>query len=376
MYIAPGTTIPSGMLFDCIITAAPTPSTQAADATCSGRAAVPSGAWTGPFLSISMSSCPALSQDSAYWVGTTQNQTTFQQGLWSCSTSTSQGQCSTSPSAPPLLGSGTYGYYYLHGTFGTYTGMGASLSSGGPSQITQYLTVSANPVTSSSLPLAVTAAPPTLSSAYLAASESSLVVGATVQMSAHCVYVNPAATTDCTVPDIYGNGATNWGPSNPAVALVSSSGFVTAVGAGSVSINAMINGTLPATAFALTVNAAAVTLTGISLATTNGVTGLPVGGTNALIATCLYSDGSSTLCNSVDSHGNQAGSFTSTNPAHATVNATTGLVTGVASGATTFTAIAGGFTSPAIPLTVVAPTTSQYTITITGPVKFSGNFSF
>jgi uncharacterized protein YjdB len=101
-----------------------------------------------------------------------------------------------------------------------------------------------------------------------------------------------------------------------------------------------------------------------------------VGHTNQLIATCLYSDGSTTNCTTTDTHGNVAGSYASSNSAHATVGASTGLVTGVAAGATNLTATAGGHTSSALPLTVLAVPTGIYTITITGPVTFSGTVSF
>jgi hypothetical protein len=101
-----------------------------------------------------------------------------------------------------------------------------------------------------------------------------------------------------------------------------------------------------------------------------------VGSTNQLTATCTYSDGSSDICTTTDVHGNVATTWTSTTPGHASVNATSGLATGVAPGATTFTAVAGGFTSPAIPLTVMAIPSGVYTITITGPVTITGTVRF
>jgi hypothetical protein len=114
----------------------------------------------------------------------------------------------------------------------------------------------------------------------------------------------------------------------------------------------------------------------LSLATTGGVTGLFIGSTNQLIATCVYSDGSTTNCTTTDSHGNIASAYTSSSTSHATVNATTGLVSAVAAGTTNLAASAGGFTSPNLPLTVLAVPTGVYTITISGPVKFSGTVKF
>jgi hypothetical protein len=52
------------------------------------------------------------------------------------------------------------------------------------------------------------------------------------------------------------------------------------------------------------------------------------------------------------------------------------LVTGVAPGATTFTAVAGSFTSNALPLNVFPVLSGVYTITVSGPVKFSGTVQF
>jgi hypothetical protein len=119
-----------------------------------------------------------------------------------------------------------------------------------------------------------------------------------------------------------------------------------------------------------------VSLTGLSLATTGGVTGVFVGFTNQLVATCTYSDGSTTNCSTTDSHGNVAGNYTSSNTSLATVGAGTGLVTGVAGGTTNLTAQAGGFTSSPLPLSVIAVPSGTYTITITGPVTLSGTVHF
>jgi hypothetical protein len=129
-------------------------------------------------------------------------------------------------------------------------------------------------------------------------------------------------------------------------------------------------------AFGLTISSPAVTITGLYLATTGGVTGLFVGSTTNLIATCTYSDGSNTNCTTTDSRGNVASAYTSSNTGHATVNATTGLVTGVAAGATNLTAHAGSFTSLTLGLTVVSAPSGVYSITIIGPVQFSGTVKF
>jgi len=226
----------------------------------------------------------------------------------------------------------------------------------------------------------VTAAPPSLVSAYITGT-SSLVVPNTAQLAAKCHYTS-GADQDCTVADIYGDAVTTWTSSDPAQATVnnvgaSNPGLVTAVAAGTPSITAKIGPSgITSTAFPITVTAAAVTLTGVSLSTAGGVTGLFVGSTNQLKATCTYSDGSSDDCTTTDAHGTLAHSWTSTNTAHATVNATTGLTTGVAAGTTTYTAVAGSFTSSALPLTILAVPSGTYIINLTGPIAFSGRVTF
>ncbi len=151
-------------------------------------------------------------------------------------------------------------------------------------------------------------------------------------------------------------------------------GLATALAAGSSNLQAYV-GSVASSLWGVTVTAPAVTLAGVSLATANGVTGLFVGSTNSLVAS-LYSDGTTTQCNSTDSHGNVAGGYVSSTPGHATVNAVSGLVTGVAPGSTTLQVSAGGFSSAAIPLTVLAVPSGTYTITIHGPVTFSGKVQF
>jgi uncharacterized protein YjdB len=169
---------------------------------------------------------------------------------------------------------------------------------------------------------------------------------------------------------------TSWASSDVTRATVNSSGLVTAVAAGTLGITAIINGGPSSASYSITVTNPAVALTGVSLSTTGGVTGLFVGSTNQLKATCTYSDGSSDDCTATDAHGNTAGNYTSSSSAHATVGASTGLVTGIAAGTTNLSATAGSFRSPNLPLTVLAVPTGIYTITINGPVKFSGRVHF
>jgi hypothetical protein len=228
-------------------------------------------------------------------------------------------------------------------------------------------------------PLSVTVAPPTLQGAYLGTpgSANTMTVGGTLQFSAFCVYATQ--TTNCSVADIYGNAVTTWTSTDTTKATVGAvgsphPGLATAVGAGSVNIQAVI-GSKYSSPWTVTISAPSVSLASVSLAATGGVTSVNVGGTNQLEATCTYSDGSTTVCNTADAHGNSATGWTSSNPSLATVSSS-GLVSGVATGMPSFTATAGGHTSAALPLTVNLIPPGNYTITITGPVTITGTVHF
>jgi len=181
--------------------------------------------------------------------------------------------------------------------------------------------------------------PVSLLNAYLTTpgGASTMTVGGTLQYSAVCVY-SDGSTTTCNNPDVHGNQATSWSSTVPGTAVVSANGLATATGTGSTNLQATITGGIMSSPSTATVNAAAVALTSVSLSTTGGVGSIVVGGTNQLIATCHYSDGSTTSCATLDSHGNAVTSWVSSAPSVAIINSG-GLVTGVAVGGTTFTAV-------------------------------------
>jgi hypothetical protein len=96
-----------------------------------------------------------------------------------------------------------------------------------------------------------------------------------------------------------------------------------------------------------------VTLSSVSIAPTAGIGTLSLGSAVQMIVTCHYSDGSTTGCNTTDSHGNSVGSWASSN-GNVTVSAT-GLATATALGSSVITAVVSGFTtSPGATLTVNA----------------------
>jgi Chitobiase/beta-hexosaminidase C-terminal domain/Bacterial Ig-like domain (group 2) len=238
-----------------------------------------------------------------------------------------------------------------------------------------------NPITTS-LPVTVTAAPPALVSAYLgtAGNVTTMTVGGSMlQFAAYCHYAS-GHDQDCTVADIYGDAVTSFASSDTSKVTIgavgaANAGLATAVAAGTPNITATVNGSVVSSAYGLTISAASVSLSNVSVETTGGVSSLAIGGSNQLKAICTYSDGSTTLCNTADVHGNSVSSWMSSNPSVATVSSS-GLLAAVTAGTLTLQATAGGDTSVAMPLTVSVLPPGNYTITIKGPVTITGTVSF
>jgi hypothetical protein len=91
----------------------------------------------------------------------------------------------------------------------------------------------------------------TLVSAYLHASGNTMVEGGTLQFSAYGVYSDGSASL---LPDAEGDAVTAWNTSNASLAQVSSGGDVTAVGTGTVNVEAVI-GNLKASVWTVTISA-------------------------------------------------------------------------------------------------------------------------
>ncbi len=148
------------------------------------------------------------------------------------------------------------------------------------------------------------------------------------QLAVTCYY-SDGSHADCT------SAVTAWSSSKPAVLTVNGSGVVNGVGQGSAVVGATVTGGVAASPGGVTVTGyTTLTITSVSLAMTGGGTSFGTGATNQLIATCKYSDGSTTNCTTTDIHGNGAVAFTTSAPAIATVSAS-GLAAGVAQGAVT-----------------------------------------
>jgi hypothetical protein len=100
---------------------------------------------------------------------------------------------------------------------------------------------------------------PTLVSAYLAANGNAdtMVTGGTLQFTAYGTYSDGSVVA---LPDTGGDGVIAWNTSNHAVAKISTLGHATAMGTGTVNIEAMI-GTITASPLTVTVKAASVPTT-------------------------------------------------------------------------------------------------------------------
>lgn len=130
--------------------------------------------------------------------------------------------------------------------------------------------------------------------------------------------------------------------------------------------------TVTAPTIPLTINSAAVTLTGVTIAMTGGAVSIPIGGSLQIVATCFYSDFTNDVCTSTDPHGNVAGNYLSSNTTIASVTNAGGLIQGLAAGTASFTATAGAFTSPGVPLNIAAPTPTIQNTILFGPITLKG----
>ena len=164
-------------------------------------------------------------------------------------------------------------------------------------------------------------------------------VGGTKQFTAMATY-SDSSTSDVT-PSV------TWSSSNPSVASITASGtgagVATGVAGGSADIMATFGGITSDT----TLGVSGGTATGVALSVINP--SIAPGAKLQVVAVLQYSDGSNQKVTS-------SATWTSSNPAVATVESSSGdhpgAVAGVAPGNTTITAAANGFTSPPATVTV------------------------
>jgi len=176
----------------------------------------------------------------------------------------------------------------------------------------------------------------------------------TVSPASASVTVGATSVLQATVKDQNGNLMTGqtvtWSTNNPAAATVNSSGVVTGVAAGSATITATSSGKTGTSS--ITVTAVAPVVATVTVAPTSA--SVVAGASTTLQATVK------------DQNGNvmtgQTVTWSTNNPAAATVNSS-GVVTGVAAGSATITATSSGKTgTSSITVTAVAPVVTTVTV--------------
>ncbi|MBC7894573.1 MAG: Ig domain-containing protein, partial [Cytophagaceae bacterium] len=199
--------------------------------------------------------------------------------------------------------------------------------------------------------IVVTTPPPVVASVTVSPATASLLTGGTQQLTA-------------TARDAAGNVVTgqtfSWTTTAASVATVSSSGSVTAVGAGSATITASIGSVNGAAAIVVTTPPPVVASVTVSPATASLLTG----GTQQLVATAK------------DASGGVIPGLTFTWTTSASQVATIssgGLVTAVAAGSATITATSGTVTgTSAITVTTPPPSVASVSVTPTGTTIMEG----
>lgn len=231
------------------------------------------------------------------------------------------------------------------------TNGGISGVSAGSSNITAKATQGATNFTSPNFALTVTPIAPTLTG-IIVKCPATIQQGQSGNCTATCTYTGPQQT-NCTTTDSFGNVASGWASSAPTFATVSGPA-VTGVAVGSSTISASVGSFSNGALVQITSSGPPpATLTSVTIAPSSS--SVIVGSTINFTATCTYSDLSTTNCTTTDPHGNAAGSWNSTVTVDATINSTTGVLTGVAIGSTNVTAVAGTFSSNSVTVPVTAP---------------------
>ncbi len=183
----------------------------------------------------------------------------------------------------------------------------------------------------------VVAAPVAVASVTITPASGSVTVGHTLQLT--------AAARDSAGNVLAGRGVT-WTTNAPAIALVDSTGLVTAWAAGSATISAVVDGTSASAAITVTPVLAA------SVAVSPSSASVTLGQTVRLIATARDSAGTAL---------NRPITWSSSAPAVATVD-TTGLVSTLATGSVTITATADGQSASAA-VTITPVLAASVTVT-------------
>lgn len=159
----------------------------------------------------------------------------------------------------------------------------------------------------------------------------------------------------------YGGYTVSWSSANSAVLGVSSSGLITGVASsGGATINSLAvgnPGSIALNNWGWTVTGAvAPTLISVTITLQAGGTTVTVGGVAQACANMTYSSGGPTqVCGSgTDTNGTAVSNYTSSSPSNAIMNATSGLLTGVAIGTTNISVTAGALAAPGVAISVTA----------------------
>jgi Chitobiase/beta-hexosaminidase C-terminal domain len=135
--MAPGT-VTNGAKTDIGINTAPTATTEGATAIC--HATYTNTSSTSPgCVTVPLTGCGTLSPNTPYWLWTITNDPITGSPLYSSNCGST-----CSGTAPTSAGTGTYGGFYLHGTYGTYTGMSSAFT-GGPGSYQPSVSLSVTP---------------------------------------------------------------------------------------------------------------------------------------------------------------------------------------------------------------------------------------
>ncbi|HMG69747.1 MAG TPA: Ig-like domain-containing protein, partial [Gemmatimonadaceae bacterium] len=196
---------------------------------------------------------------------------------------------------------------------------------------------------------AVTPAP--VASVTVSPSAASVVVGATQQLT--------ATTKDSTDAVLTGRSVT-WSSSNTAFATVDANGLVTGVAAGSATITATSEGKSGTSAITVTATSVPVATVTVDPTSASIVTGV----TQQLTATTTDAAGNTLTGRNI--------AWTSDVGSVATVDASTGLVTGVGSGTATITATSEGKSGTAV-ITVTAVSVATVTVSPSSASVVVGN---
>jgi hypothetical protein len=217
-------------------------------------------------------------------------------------------------------------------------------------------------------------------------STTSINVGGYVQQQAYCTYAGVTNPTNCTTTDQYGSAVSTWGTSNSSILSIGAvgaatgcsvghqgPGCVSGVAAGSASARAAV-GSTQCSPWTFTVSAVTPTLSSVTMSLQGGGSVITVGNPAQACVNMAYTSPTENtqVCGAgTDIYGTTVSNYTSSSPSNATIVSSTGVLSGVAAGATNISATAGTFTAPLFAVTV-NPATANTPVIVNGPVRFQG----